>query len=91
MPKLFLQRNNSELADAIHGEGGYYNYHVGAGCGRKHEFMTKNCSPILFTKDEMEKWQGETEFVEVTSWNTERIAGGNDVYHPGHPESGILG
>lgn len=70
MPRYFLQLNTPEIREKIHGVDYFKNEQE---CGRKHEFMTKNCHPILFTEAEIDGWDPEANFVEVSTWNSTRV------------------
>jgi len=61
--KFYLSRNLKEIRETIHGEGGYQ---ANSGCGKTHEFMTRKCSPILFTEEDVKDLSFLDEFVEVS-------------------------
>lgn len=59
--KLYVQRIPKELEGKIHG----IDYGFETPCGRKHEFQTRNCCPVVYTEEQFRNHVSKDDFVEL--------------------------
>lgn len=65
--KLYLQRIEPPEGEDLPIHGVDYHKNVPPeGCGRRHEFSTRSCRPIVFTEEEMLRDSHPERFVELT-------------------------
>jgi hypothetical protein len=69
--RLYMKRNPLETRNAVHGVDYHRGLEDGRECGTVHEFMTKNCQPVIFTEDEKNDWHNQEGFVEVVRFGLE--------------------
>lgn len=72
--KLYLQYNGDEKQEAIHGVDYHKGLEDGRTCGKRHEFMTKNCVPVVYTEEEL--YGNLDNFVELKSWYLNKTISG---------------
>lgn len=68
MSKLFVCLLPEKKRNETHG----VDYVKGVNCGRKHEYVTRNCKPVFYTEEEVNVWGPGSigEFIELTPFAT---------------------
>jgi len=62
--KLYLKYNPLETQEAIHG----VDYIKGPSCGRKHQFMTRECHPVVMTQEDYDADSQKDLYIELVSF-----------------------